>query len=324
MVDENEDGEKTSKVKKPGCLVYTTALGIAALVGGIYLMGRWDSLAGGAKGGAVVLVVLGTLMLLPVLIVVGIGIVMKVLVGKIGKGLSGAAQEMIAANKEMYGKVHEFRPADEEDFEDLNRAYYDDTRRELEGMGYRHLGDIVDETIEEQNGLVTPIRVMSSADGTVQVGLYHFKMPNLPAKFAGQEMLMCDLSTEFTDGMFLLTSNTQEADLTTTPPRLRKRRHPMGTPVTELLASHEGEKQKMLAPRDGVECVVVNILEDAIASEKRQQEAKNDFRKEIGFVDPEEVRRIAGGMEDLDPEVGEMTARAVDVERRKGETGRDE
>ena len=46
-----------------------------------------------------------------------------------------------------------------------------------------------------------------------------------------------------------------------------------------------------------VSCVIINTLDDALESEKRQQELKNRFRKQIGYADPEEVRRIAQGME---------------------------
>ena len=37
----------------------------------------------------------------------------------------------------------------------------------------------------------------------------------------------------------------------------------------------------------------VHTLEEAIASAKRMQEVKNDFRKEIGYVDAAEMRRVA-------------------------------
>jgi hypothetical protein len=315
-VSADEENDQPDRSSKPGCLLYFMLIGIAALGGGIYLMGRWDTLGGSAKGGAVVLIVLGTLALLPPLFFLGFTVLMKVLLGKVTKELSGAAQQMIDANKSMYGEIHEFRPAEEDDFDGLDLNYYDGTKQLLAESGFRHLGDIVDETIEESNDLTTPIRSMTSPDGTTQIGLYHFKIPSLPEKFAGQEMLMCDVSTEFSDGTFLLTSNSQGADQMTPPPRIVRRQHPLSTTPLELIAAHETEKQKLLAAKPGVTAVAMSTLEDVIASEKRQQEIKNSFRKDIGYVDPEEVRRISNNLVDGSA-ISDQIAEAADQARKR-------
>jgi hypothetical protein len=316
-----DDDDQPAKSKRPGCLTYLALIGGVALGGGVYLMGHWDALGGPSKSSAVVLVVIGTLTLLPPLLVLGLGIVMRVMLGKIGKEFADAAKQMVDANKSMYGGVHEFRPAEADDFDGLDRGYYDTTTSKLAELGFRRLGDLVDETIEESTGNVTPIRVLASTDGTTQVGLYHFKLPQMPVKFEGQEMRICDVSSEFSDGTFLLTSNTQSSDLMTPPPRIVKRQHPLQTPPLQLIEAHESEKQKLLAAKSaaGVTCVVVGTLDDAIESEKRQQQAKNEHRKEIGYVDPAEVRRIAEGVSDD----ADFNARATDAadEARKREQG---
>ncbi|MDB5173206.1 MAG: hypothetical protein JWN51_1979, partial [Phycisphaerales bacterium] len=72
-----------------------------------------------------------------------------------------------------------------------------------------------------------------------------------------------------------------------------KLRRPIGTPISEMLKDHEAEKQKLLAAKEGESCVASLTLADAIELQKRQQAVKNAFRKQIGYVDPEEVRRIA-------------------------------
>ena len=79
-------------------------------------------------------------------------------------------------------------------------------------------------------------------------------------------------------------------------------------------------------------CVVIRTLEELLESERRQQEAKNAFRREIGYVDPEEVRRIGRSMDDEENDedddgdkpsasLSDLAADAADEARRR-EQGR--
>ena len=331
--------DRDSESGGPGCLMIGFLIGVALVALGGYLLGRWERLPGAAKASVVVMVVLGTLATLPMLVMWGIQLFFKFMFKRIAGELSKAGRAMIDETEQLYGKIHEFREADGDDFEGLDSSHYRETERRLAGMGYRKLGDVVDETIEEVKGTVTPIRVMASADGTTTAGFYHFVNEDADVdddeedgdedpdedgdgkEKQPRDFFVCDLGTEFTDGTFLLTSNTEGFDVMTSPPRIARRKLPLATPVAELLAHHEAEKQKLLAAKragGGVTCVVVSTLEEALAAEKRQQAAKNEFRKQIGFVDPEEVRRM-GEKVDGGEGLGDMMARAVEEEKRKRE-----
>ena len=330
--EESEKEATKSTQKSRGCAILGTLIGTVLLGSGISLMQRWDAMGGGAKSGAVILVVLGTLVLLPFVLVFVLKIAFTWWMGKLTKDLKKGMEEMMAAggdmvagNKAMYEKIHTFRVADdEEDFEDIDRSAYDAAQRELSSLGFRHLGDVVDETIEELTGVSPVIRIMASTDGTTVSGFYHFTPPQMPRGFGGKELLMCDLGTEFTDGTFLATANSQGLDLTTAATGIDRRQHPLETPIGELVRQHEADKQKLLAAKAeaGTRAVTINTLDDALESEKRQQALKNAFRKQIGYVDPEEVRRIAKNVDD-DEDFGDMAARAAD-EARKKERGNDE
>jgi len=328
-IDKSEEaeisgGEDTSDDSNaPGCGRWIFLTGGLLLGGGVYLLNRWDAINGAGKAGAVILVLLGTLILLPFAIWFAIRIWLKVFMGKITKELKGAMEElskaggdMVAGNKAMYGTIHEFRPASDEDFESLDPQLYEDAQDHLEKLGYRHLGDVVDQTIEETNGMTTVLRVMSSTEGSVAAGVYHFKPPAMPRGFEGKDMVMLDLSTEFSDGSFLLTANTKGLDLTTTATGLHRIRLELDTPIEQLVAAHETEKQKLLAAKQGVSVVTIHTLSDALESEKRQQAVKNAFRKQIGFVDPEEVRRIGHRVDDSGL-IGDAAANAAEQARKK-------
>lgn len=308
---DDEDGKKSGT--KPGCLLITSIAAIAVLGGGTYLMTRWEEIPGIGKAGAVILIVLGTLLLLPVLLMVALKVFLHVFVGKIKKELSSLGDGILGDTRQMYETIHEFRDADEDDFHDLDRNFYDTNKAHLEGRGFRLLGDVVDETIEELQDMTVPIRVMVSGDGTTVVGFYHLPIeaPNMP----GQRLLVYDFSTEFTDGEFLMASNTAETDLMTPPPTFHSHKHPLGTSVDEMLAAHDTRKQELIAQKSaaGVQCVIIHTLDEALEAERRQQMAKNTHRAGIGYVDPDEVRRIAATMnDDQDGRIGDIAARATE------------
>lgn len=319
---EQDDSETPAKRKPgavPGCAAMMFVLGFVAIVGGGYLMGRWDVLGGAGKAGSVMLVVAGSLLALPLLGLLVLRLAMFLLVGWMKRKLGNIGADMLGQTRALYEKLHEFRPAAEADFKGLDRDYYENTTRELLGRGFRQLGDLVDQTIEETSGVVAPIRVLVSADGATTAALYHLVPPGMPPD--ADKLLMCDVTTEFDDGTFLMTSNTEGSDLMTPPPQIQRRQFPLRTRVAEMLAAHASDLDQLTAKKasdggGGASPVIIETVADALASERRQQAAKNAFRKGIGYLDPEEVRRIAESA-DAEPGVADLAAEAADEARRK-------
>lgn len=310
-----------------GCGMAMFLLGGVAIASGIYLMGRWDALPGIGRAGAVVLTVLGTLLVLPILLALTFKLVMRLLLGRLTKGMRGAVQSMVTMNEGLYSQVHEFRAATADDFESTDRGRYDAATQELSAVGFRHLGDVVDETISGM-GLPSPvIRVLAAPDGGASAGLYH--LPDMADGYddeddeeegdedggdggkgrersagggGGGQPITCDLESEFTDGTFLATNNTAGRDLTTPAPPVERRQHPPETPLADLVRLHQQEVQKLLAAKPGASAVPLHTLADVMEMQKRLQAAKHAFRKRIGYLDPAEVRRVAEqteGTEDL-------------------------
>jgi hypothetical protein len=286
------------KPGRMGCIPFFLVAGIIALAGGIQLMTRWETLSPPVRAGSVVLVVIASFLLVPVIIYYAFKVAARIFLNRLATQFSeGAAGQMMTLNKSLYSGPHEFRTAQENDFQGLDRSYYDTTTADLAARGFRHLGDIVDATIQATTNLRVPIRMFSSPDGVTTVAIYDAS----PARPGGIPMLICDVASEFSDRTFLITSNTQESDLTSRPPRIRKQQLPESTSPQQLIEAHEREKQKLMAAAPDLTCIACNTLAEAMASEQRQQEAKNEFRHEIGYVDPEEVRRIAARVRDSRP-----------------------
>lgn len=328
MTDTTETNDSAKTKSRSGCVPIALLVGAAMLGCGVYLMNRWDTIGGAGKSGAVMMIVLGTLVLLPFLLVTGIQLFIRYYLKRAikemgdatGQMLSGAT-EMLDGAKAMYSTIHEFRPATEEDFEAVNREYYESTTAQLTARGFRHLGDVVDETIEEQGQTSPPIRVLSSADGSTGVAIYHVALPIVTPKFQGKELRIADVTTEFTDGTFAITSNTKELDMMTPPPAINSSKHSLDTDVFGLLDLHERRKTALLAAKPGATGVVINTLDEALESERRQQAVKNAFRKQIDYLDAAEVRDIARTVDTGDGEVDaafpDMAAGAVEDAKRR-------
>jgi len=204
----------------------------------------------------------------------------------------------------------------EEDFAGLDREWYEATTEALRGLGFGHAGDEVNVTIQKATGMTTVIREMIGPDGTTIGLMYHVPVAKLPARLEGKKMLTVEFETEFSDESFLTTANTAETNLATAPPGIHSVKHPMETGVGDILASHEKEKANLLAAKSGANCVVMSTLKDITECHRRQQLMKAKFRKGIGYVDPEEVRRIATANKQGDA-VTEIATAGADIARRE-------
>ena len=195
--DEDTDAAATpARSPTAGCGFTAFMAGVAAVAGAVLLLNRWETGGGLTRTAGIALAVLGTMLVLPFLLIQGLRLFMKLMLRRVAGNLSKMGEEMIANTREMYADVHTFRPATDDDFDNVYRPYYDETTRHLTGrQGFRHLGDVVDETIEEHSGMTTVIRVLASTDGTTMAGFYHYAPPQMPRGFEGRRLLMCDLAT---------------------------------------------------------------------------------------------------------------------------------
>ena len=271
----------------------------AAIAGGIYLLTR-GSHGFGSRAGAILLLAFGAMLALPAVFLVLAFVLRAYFVRKLNKTLGDSslgdmlepARNMIERNKQLFAEVQEMRLANEEDFAALDRDWYETATAEVQALGFRHLGDLVNATVERAVGMTIVLRTFVSPDGTTSCALYHVPMSKLPARLQGQKLYTIDFESEFSDGSFALTSNTQEAEQATSPPQIHRTRLPLATPIAELAAAHEKEKATVLAEKPGVNCLTISTLEEGMESQRRQHVIKAAFRKGIGYLDPEEVRRI--------------------------------
>jgi hypothetical protein len=224
-------------------------------------------------------------------------------------------RKWVEQNKKIYVERHEYRPATDADFTDRDRAWYDAATAELARLGYRHIGDVVNQTIAKAMGLIVVIRRFISADGTNGASVYQL-VPR-----SGKNLRTCDAETELSDGSFLTTSNAEASKAVSLPPQIRSTKHPADTPVSEIIARHEAAKQKLLAEQPTLSITKVHTAADYEAGQHRQEAIKAAFRKGIGYLDPAEIRRIAEQKMPDDPAAVAVATASADIARREEQAG---
>lgn len=88
-------GRRGQPVMPMGCMVWPGLLAASFLIGGAVAMSNWDALSGFVRAGAVAAVVVGTLLLLPVLLMIAFQI-----------SLGRFFRQMSEIEKTGYVKVH--------------------------------------------------------------------------------------------------------------------------------------------------------------------------------------------------------------------------
>jgi hypothetical protein len=229
-----------------------------------------------------------------------------------------AAEHILEQQKAVYGGRHEFCEVSPRDFPGLDLTHYDATRDALARKGFRVLGDIEDLTLSRQfPALRTFVRVLAGPDGTVSAGIYNIRLRGFQRVLQIFGSLPRDLrtvgfETALDDGTFVGTSNALGADRTGDVPGILRFQLPRGTPAAEILARHEASVREALAARPGASPRRVASLNDALEIQHHVQELKNAHRQSMGYMDREELERIAG------PRLqGEAEAVADEIEKIK-------
>jgi len=240
-------------------------------------------------------------MLVP-LVVLGVACVLCVLLSLLQRRhVRRAARRILTTATDLYSTRHEYRLVDAADYPELDLSFYTDVTRRLIACGFRHMGDLENVTVARsfprQRAL---LRSLLSADGTVKALAYDVKtlgwMGLLP-RFGvlPRDMRTVDLGTELTDGTFLLTTTAHATLLSEPVPGIRRIVCPRSTSTEDLLRHHHAAVTDALRSCPEVQPCAFGTLDEMLESEHRAQALRNAYRASKGYMDQEELRRIAHG-----------------------------
>lgn len=208
-----------------------------------------------------------------------------------------AAQNIAETGESLYSTTHEYAEVADakKKFRDLDHGFYDRTQAELEAMGFRNLGDCENVTVNKTMPLMrTFLRRMASDDGKVMADMYHLKCRGWMrllgwAGLLPSDQLYVDIETEFSNGTFLVTSNTGDTP-TSGVPGIMDQLRPKTTTPAELV--HEHRATLSASEAQGLEARLITTVAEIEAAQERMQELKNRHKKSQGFIDLELTKAI--------------------------------
>jgi hypothetical protein len=213
----------------------------------------------------------------------------------------GMSKKTAEKTAKAYRGRHQYQTVTPQAFPKNDLAYYEDTQHLLEERGFRLLGDLENLTLKEIHpNMMTFIRCMTSADGTISAGIYDVRYTGWIrllqlVRLIPKKLQMLDLETEFNDGTFLCTSNSKDLDQLDAPPAIRYIQYPQDTDLMDLLNVHCGVIAQWTAQNENYTPLRVSTLEEGLEAQHRMQDLKNIHRQEVGLLTREEMQRIAGG-----------------------------
>jgi hypothetical protein len=209
-----------------------------------------------------------------------------------------AAQEIVADTKAIYSDRHDFAEVSARDtaFRHLDHAFYERALSEFTAGGFRYLADMEDRTLSRQfPQMRTFVRMFVGDEGATSGAAFHAKVRGwmrllklvglLPAR-----PFYFDLETEFSDGTFIVTTNTLGADLSAEVPGVERQAVPQNTLLPEMLRTHRSAVERKR--EDAVFPLKMHSVGEVWAMQHRLQEVKNAAKAALGFVDHEQIARV--------------------------------
>jgi hypothetical protein len=191
---------------------------------------------------------------------------------------------------------------------DLN--YYDSVQRELESFGFKKIGDY--ENLSHTRAF-PELRYFSRLfnnthyDIIVEVGQNRYVKPKRECEKKSDLRTVC-FATEFSDGMFLETSNGLGVNAFQEVEGLIIRKFSPSTPLKTLIDTHREEIKKICETKN-VNIILIRNAEELYASEKREFLLLcKDRRKKCGFT-PNEAAQFFTQI----PDINDDTLRPIYV-----------
>lgn len=200
----------------------------------------------------------------------------------------------------VYGEPHELVPVDAASFPEVDREFYDRVKRELEGRGYRCLGDVEDVTLTRiypENR--TFMRLFIDPGGMIRASAYHLHPRGVVisllqvVQLFPRHVRVLELSSELR-GTFLVTSNTHGMSRLEPPPEAKVERLPHAAAISEVVATHERRITELLRKHPEAAPTTYESMADVVASMARAHLAMARHRQRVGGLSRDELERLKG------------------------------
>jgi hypothetical protein len=217
--------------------------------------------------------------------------------------------------KALSKEKHEYGPASPRDFPHLDLAFYDRGEHELGQLGFRSLGDWENLTVSGASAGAlaftrTFIRLTVSRDGLVAAALYHAR-PRLVLRFMLSVLRKqsffknCEFETEYSDGSFLVTTNSNAASTLRIPPAMIADNRPHSTAIATLSGLHRQRMNAYGSLVPSIRPTTYHNADDVLASQHRQQALRAAYWKQIRVISREELAELSRKRDNLVTQIHE-------------------
>jgi hypothetical protein len=194
------------------------------------------------------------------------------------------AERLYAGNAALWESEQRWMVVESADQAPSRAGDAESSRRELEALGFSFLGRI-QHVVDTPDGSGPVMAVFLADGGDIWAASYEVD---------GREVV--DLESAFSDGGALGTSNADMERPAAWPPGFDMRHEASGAALSSLLAEHRKRLGARGAAGAGSTPVRCATLEELLSLQKRQQAAKQAFRRSCDFMTDEEIRYCAAGV----------------------------
>jgi hypothetical protein len=238
---------------------------------------------------------------------------------EIRAAIEDVARQIYAARKSAHARPAEWEPTSPQQFPQTDPTFYDSVAATLASQGFRPLGDFEDVT-KRGSDTHSFWQFLLSGDGVVVASLAHVRSQGrrrLREVEVGEatNVKCISLTTEFTDGAFLITDNLKGRGVEwPRPAGWTVQRLGQAAPVTSLLAVHEAERCRLAEPPLRRAPVALPDVADVQNSSERYRSAMNQHLRDAGYLDERLERKR--WLEVMTPDVAAMLAEEITRLRR--------
>ena len=194
----------------------------------------------------------------------------------------------------------DWRRVDCKDYPSVAVRWANKVRKELERNGFRNLGDYEDQNLIEQLGQRVFVRLMVDQSGTTAAAVYALRVP-WPGLMGWLKMLLAgaprlyrivELESALQGDRFLISNNAGSADPFGYGDVVVKQSLPLRVNLSQVMQAHQAALQALV--ESGQILQDISSIEVLMALQDKQRQAKNEYRRSIGYVTDQELEALLG------------------------------
>lgn len=195
-----------------------------------------------------------------------------------------AAQNIYSMLKTSYSGLRNLVAVKAGDYSGRDRHFYDSCAAVFKKHGFSYIADMEDKTSAEILASIhTYMRFMLSSDRALFACIVDATPDDTSKKPDDAEFKIYTIESEFTDSVFLITTPNRPSMLVSAPEKIVTMYIPRETTVDSALKLHREYIANYLINKKNSKLVRLSGLNGIIASQNRQQQLRNNFRRQLGF-----------------------------------------